>query len=131
MTIQQTAFCIKMRDSYIKLKNGGQLSIYDTDYTNNDTDETKNDTDETNNDTDTDTDKNETALMKIEEIVINLVEMNEKISINEIIEKTNKSRSTIQRTINKLKNSGKLMRVGNTKTGHWVIINNMGENGHE
>lgn len=114
-----------MRDSYFKRKNGGQLSITDTDDT--DTDDTDTDTD----DTDTDTDKKETSLKRIEERVINLIEVNKNISINEIIEKTNKSRSTIQRTINKLKNSEKLMRVGNTKTGHWVIIKNIGENGHE
>jgi len=113
-----------MRDSYIKRKNGGQLSITDTDDTDNDTDT---DTD----DTDNDTDKKETSLKRIEERVINLIEVNKNISINEIVEKTNKSRSTIQRTINKLKNSEKLMRVGNTKTGHWVIIKNIGENGHE
>jgi predicted HTH transcriptional regulator len=113
-----------MRDSYFKRKNGGQLSITDTDDTDNDTDT---DTD----DTDNDTDKKETSLKRIEERVINLIEVNKNISINEIVEKTNKSRSTIQRTINKLKNSEKLMRVGNTKTGHWVIIKNIGENGHE
>ena len=41
---------------------------------------------------------------------------------DEIAVKINKTVRTIQRSIDKLKQSGKIIRIGNKNYGHWEII---------
>lgn len=54
--------------------------------------------------------------------VLNLINENNKVTINEITSKVNLSRRTVQTIINSLKTKGILVRVGSDKTGHWEIV---------
>lgn len=54
--------------------------------------------------------------------VLNLINENNKVTINEITSKINLSRRTVQTIINSLKTKGVLVRVGSDKTGHWEIV---------
>lgn len=58
---------------------------------------------------------------KDEEILIDAIKNNSRITTTELAEILNKSRKTIQMTIDDLKNQGKLERKGSNKTGEWII----------
>ncbi len=51
-----------------------------------------------------------------------LIKENSRICLNEIAEKTNKSRSTVKRSIKFLKDNGYIERVGSDKKGCWVVL---------
>ena len=96
----------------------------------NDTVERKNDTVERKNDTverknDTVERKNDTVERKndtVENLIIKLIEMNKKISIDDLVYASNRSRSTIIRIIKKLKENNKIKRVGSDRYGYWEVI---------
>ena len=75
----------------------------------NDTVNPQNDTVKLDNDTVNDT-------------VLKLIKQNNRITATDICEKLNLSLSTTKRRIKKLKESGKIERIGSDKTGHWKII---------
>lgn len=54
--------------------------------------------------------------------ILNLINENNKVTVNEITSKVNLSRRTVQTIINSLKSKGILVRVGSDKTGHWEIV---------
>ena len=56
--------------------------------------------------------------------VLNLINENNKVTINEITSNVNLSRRTVQTIVNSLKTKGILVRVGSDKTGHWEIVKN-------
>ncbi|MFR9640920.1 MAG: Fic family protein [Rikenellaceae bacterium] len=54
-------------------------------------------------------------------LVLQAITDNNKITLNELAKVTNKSRSTVAREVKRLKEEGKISRVGSDKTGSWVI----------
>lgn len=58
----------------------------------------------------------------VNDTVFNLITQNNKITATEISELLNTSLSTAKRKIKKLKEKGKIERVGSDKTGYWKII---------
>ena len=54
--------------------------------------------------------------------ILNLINENNKVTVNEMTSKVNLSRRTVQTIINSLKSKGILVRVGSDKTGHWEIV---------
>ena len=60
----------------------------------------------------------ENRLIKISQ----LMKSNNKITIPEIAKELNVNEKTIKRDIDKLKDSGKIMRIGPDKGGYWEII---------
>lgn len=54
--------------------------------------------------------------------ILNLINENNKVTVNEMTSKVNLSRRTVQTIINSLKSKGILVRVDSDKTGHWEIV---------
>ena len=54
--------------------------------------------------------------------IISLIKKNNKITIQELCDKTNLSQSGIKKIIKKLKDENRLIRVGSLKGGHWEIV---------
>jgi predicted HTH transcriptional regulator len=52
---------------------------------------------------------------------VKLIKANQRITIDELALKLNKSRRTITRIIKKLQADGIISRIGSDKTGHWEI----------
>ncbi len=57
-----------------------------------------------------------------EELILTYISNNNRITIPELIKKTNTSRSTIERYIKKLKRNGKIVRIGSDKSGYWKSL---------
>ena len=55
--------------------------------------------------------------------IIELIKQNKNITIDQIAIICNASSKTIKRDIAKLKEAGKIKRVGSQKSGYWEIIN--------
>ena len=69
--------------------------------------------------------KNDTVKSDIDTVndtVLHFIKQNNQITATEICQKLNISLSTAKRRIKKLKESGKIERIGSDKTGHWRII---------
>lgn len=58
----------------------------------------------------------------LQESILELIKENNKISLAEIGKNVNKSKRTIQRNINSLKENGVIKRIGDNKTGYWKIL---------
>jgi len=58
----------------------------------------------------------------VNDTVFSLIEQDNKITANEISERLKMSLSTVKRKIKKIKNDGKIERIGSDKTGYWRII---------
>jgi len=56
-------------------------------------------------------------------IILKEIEKNPKISYNELGKLFNITRMTVYRDIEKLKEEGKIKRIGPAKSGHWQIVN--------
>ena len=54
---------------------------------------------------------------------VKLIEADQRITIDELALKLNKSRRTITRIIKNLQEDGTISRIGSDKTGHWEIKN--------
>ena len=54
--------------------------------------------------------------------VIALIKANPRITRHELAQKLHKSDATVKEHLDKLKRSGKLIRVGSTKSGEWKIV---------
>ena len=61
------------------------------------------------------------GLNETEKSVYELLIRNPFYTLDQLAEKTSKTKRTIQRAMNSLKAKGLLERVGNHKTGHWVV----------
>jgi predicted HTH transcriptional regulator len=55
-------------------------------------------------------------------LILNLMTSEPGISLDMIAKKIGKTRKTVQRAVKKLKESGRVKRVGPDKTGHWEVI---------
>ena len=55
--------------------------------------------------------------------MFDLIEQNDKITIQDLATTLDVSKRTVFRDIDKLKKSNKIKRVGSEKKGHWEIIN--------
>jgi len=64
----------------------------------------------------------ENNLTKNQDLIIDYINENEKITQKELVEKTGMGRSTIKNNINILKDNGYLIRKGSDKNGYWKII---------
>ena len=62
------------------------------------------------------------TLGKTPDAILLLLDENPSLSIPEIAEKINKSESAVERAIRKLREEGRLKRIGPAKGGHWKII---------
>ena len=60
--------------------------------------------------------------LKTISVVLDLIKENPKITIPLIIEKTNKSRTTIQKCIKALKEEKLIARIGGKNGGYWEIL---------
>ena len=54
--------------------------------------------------------------------ILKLIKADPKITLQEIAEKTNRSKRAIEMQVKKLRENGVLKRVGATKNGHWEIV---------
>ena len=54
--------------------------------------------------------------------IIELIKADPKITLQEIAEKTNRSKRAIEMQVKKLRENGVLKRVGATKNGSWEIV---------
>lgn len=61
-------------------------------------------------------------LNKLDVEVLHLLKKNPIYTIEKIAQKTGKTTRTVQRTLNKLKEVGKVVRIGNKVSGYWEII---------
>ena len=57
-----------------------------------------------------------------QDMIIDVMGKNGSISLSEIAEKFNIAEKTVKRDILKLKEAGRLKRVGHVKGGHWKIL---------
>lgn len=55
-------------------------------------------------------------------IILKIIEINSKITLQEMADHFNVSKRTIRRDVEKLKNENKLRRIGSEKGGHWEIV---------
>ena len=63
-------------------------------------------------------------LNKREMQIVNLIKLNNKITIEKLAINTNASKATIKRDIAKLKELKILMRMGSRKNGCWIVLDN-------
>ena len=63
-------------------------------------------------------------LNKREMQIVNLIKLNNKITIEKLAINTNASKATIKRDIAKLKELKILMRMGSRKNGYWIVLDN-------
>lgn len=61
-------------------------------------------------------------LNKLDIEVLQLLKKNPIYTIEKIAQKTDKTTRTVQRTLNKLKEVGKVVRIGNKVSGYWEVI---------
>jgi len=62
------------------------------------------------------------TLGKTPDAILLLLDENPSLSIPEIAERINKSESAVERAIRKLREEGRLKRIGPAKGGYWEII---------
>ena len=62
------------------------------------------------------------AEKSLPERVLTLIEANKRISIAELANSTNQSKSSIDRVIAELKKNGKLSRSGTARNGQWILL---------
>jgi len=62
-------------------------------------------------------------------IILELITENPKISVSEIAETAGLSIKGVEKNIRKLKEDGKLSRTTNTKSGEWVVLREINDNG--
>jgi ATP-dependent DNA helicase RecG len=65
---------------------------------------------------------NDNLINAAEELILTYISNNNRITIPELIKKTNTSRSTIERYIKKLKKDRKIVRIGSDKSGYWKSL---------
>lgn len=58
---------------------------------------------------------------KDEEVILDAIKNNPRITTSELADIVHKSRKTIQRSIDKLRTQNKIERFGSNKTGYWII----------
>ncbi|MCU0422867.1 MAG: winged helix-turn-helix transcriptional regulator [Bacteroidia bacterium] len=57
----------------------------------------------------------------VEEMIMNLIIENPRFTANEMVKVTGLSRRGVEYQLGKLKQSGKIMRIGSTKAGNWIV----------
>jgi predicted HTH transcriptional regulator len=60
---------------------------------------------------------------EIEDSIITLIQQNPYITIGELVEKIGSSRRSCERAIAELKKENRLIRIGSSKFGHWIVNN--------
>lgn len=91
-------------------------------------DDTDSDTgNDTDNDTDSDTD-NSTKLSAIEhrrKEIVRLMKLEPKITMDQLVNNLDVSRSTIARDLSRLRENGIIVRDGDDRNGHWVVCSEL------
>ena len=64
------------------------------------------------------------GLAESQQLIIKLIQSNPKILIGEMADRIGISKTAIDKNLTILKNKKIIRRVGNSKTGHWEILNN-------
>jgi ATP-dependent DNA helicase RecG len=64
------------------------------------------------------------GLAESQQLIIKLIQSNPKILISEMADRIGISKTAIDKNLTILKNKKIIRRVGNSKTGHWEILNN-------
>ncbi len=59
------------------------------------------------------------SVSSLKEIILNLIKEKNNITIDELVSLTMKSKITVRRTLDKLKEDKKIMRIGSDKAGYW------------
>ncbi|MFH1432670.1 MAG: winged helix-turn-helix transcriptional regulator [archaeon] len=59
---------------------------------------------------------------KSDQKIIELISQNPEITIDELMHKLDFSASGVKKIIKKLKESGRLKRIGPDKGGHWEVV---------
>ncbi len=110
----------EISDHFISVK----LSFNKNDEENNINDIEKEKNDEENNINDIEKEKNdeENNTNDIEKQILHLLIHDNNISTIELVKLINKSRSTIDRALKRLKERKLIVRVGSDRSGHWEII---------
>ena len=65
---------------------------------------------------------NDDSLDNIQDLVLNQIRKDKRISIKQLSKMFNKTRASMFRIIEKLKADGRLRRVGSLKSGTWEVI---------
>lgn len=83
-----------------------------------------NDTDDTNADTKGETinDTNDTE-DSIDEKICEIMQQDNEVTVNRLAERLHTSRSTVLRSIKRLKNNGLVQRIGDNRNGKWQVVN--------
>lgn len=82
------------------------------------------DTDDTNADTKGET-INDTIVNEdsMDEKICRLMQDDSEVTVNKLAESLNTSRSTVLRSIKRLKNKGQVKRIGDNRNGKWQVVN--------
>ena len=59
------------------------------------------------------------TISELEDVVLALVRENDRMTSSEIVEKTGKSRRTVNRVTTSLQGKNLIERIGSKKTGYW------------
>lgn len=65
--------------------------------------------------------QNEPLNEPLNSIITNLIKNKPNITINEMVNTANLSKSTIKRIIKQLVDDGNIVREGSKKAGHWIV----------
>lgn len=83
-----------------------------------------NDTNDTNADTKGETINDTNAAEdSIDEKICEAMQHDNEVTVNKLAERLHTSRSTVLRSIKRLKNNGQLQRIGDNRNGKWQVIN--------
>jgi len=55
-------------------------------------------------------------------VIINIIKMNPRITLDGIVAETGIPKRTVSREIKKMRDKGTLLRIGPAKTGHWEVV---------
>lgn len=84
---------------------------------------TSNDTNNDTNDTN-DTNKLEGSDVSVDKRIYLAMQRDEGITVSKLVELLKISRSTVLRSIKRLKAGGYVVRVGDNRTGQWAVVKN-------
>ncbi|SFB15034.1 RNA-binding domain-containing protein [Selenomonas ruminantium] len=83
-----------------------------------------NDTDDANTDTKGETINDTNATEdSIDEKICEIMQQDNEVTVNRLAERLHTSRSTVLRSIKRLKNNGLVQRIGDNRNGKWQVVN--------
>ena len=61
-------------------------------------------------------------LSELEKIVLAEIELNKTITVDQLAKKCSRTKRTVQRILNNLKDKKKIARVGKSRNGYWEVL---------